>query len=36
MPIDGAISTGRHVIKREDEKILKYKTLQYQFSACGM
>jgi hypothetical protein len=24
------------MIKKEDEKILKYKTLQYKYNACGI
>jgi len=31
-----AIPGDRNVIKKESEKILKYKDLIYKFSACGM
>jgi len=36
MLIDVAISRDRNVIKKEAEKILKYKTLQEKYNACGM
>ena len=36
MLIDIAISGDRNVIKKEAEKILKLKTLQQKYSACGM
>ena len=36
MLIDVAISGDRNVIKKEAEQILKYKTLQQKYSACGM
>ena len=36
MLIDVAISGDRNVIKKETEKILKYRTLQQKYSACGM
>ena len=36
MLIDVAISGDRHVIKKEAEKILKYKDLTIEYSACGM
>jgi len=36
MLIDVAISGDRNVIKKEAQKILKYKTLQLKFRACGM
>ena len=34
--IDVAIPGDRHVIKKEAEKILKYKDLTMKYSACGM
>jgi hypothetical protein len=34
--MDVAIPGDRNVIKKEDEKILKYKTSQQEFSECGM
>jgi len=36
MLIDVAITGDRNVIKKEDEKILKYKDLMMKFSAWGM
>jgi len=36
MLIDVAIHGDRNVIKKEAEKILKYKISQQKFSACGM
>ena len=33
---DAANSGDRNVIKKEAEKILKHKTLQYKYSACEM
>ena len=36
MLIDVAISGERNVIKKEAEKILKYKSLQQKYNACGM
>jgi hypothetical protein len=36
MLIDVAISGDRNVIKKEAEKILKYKDLTMKYSACGM
>jgi len=36
MLIDVAISGDRNVIKKEAEKILKYKTLKYKYNARGM
>jgi len=36
MLTDVAISGDRNVIKKEAEKILKYKDLKYKYSACGM
>ena len=36
MLIDVAISGDRNVIKKEAEKILKYKTSQQKYRACGM
>ena len=36
MLIDVAISGDRNVIKKEAEKILKYKDLTKKYSACGM
>jgi hypothetical protein len=34
--VDVAIPGDRNVMKKETEKILKYKTLQYKCSVCGM
>ena len=36
MLIDVAISGDRNVIKKEAEKILKYKDLKLKYSGCGM
>ena len=36
MLIDVAISGDRNVIKKEAEKILKYKDLTIEIHACGM
>ena len=36
MLIDVVISGDRNVIKKEAEKILKYKTLQQKYNACRM
>jgi hypothetical protein len=36
MLIDAAIAGERNVIEKEAEKILKYKYLTTEISACGM
>ena len=36
MLIDAAIPGDKYAIKKEDEKILKYKDLMMKFSAWGM
>ena len=36
MLIDVETSGDRNVIKKEAEKILSIKTLQWKYSACGM
>jgi len=36
MFVEGAIPGDRNVIKKEAEKILKYKSLLYKHSPCGM